>query len=211
MCSIHSGCVSVPRRYFLSTIQGRVRGPLRIWRAHPSEPISQGTPGACNPKILALAEFTPGRRPVRAFPKRRIRLSVRKSAGPLLFRAHNGAPEVGSSLLRQTPEQPHPEEARSAVSKDGRTFLACGPSFETPPSAAPPDEDGARDAVGSTRLRARHKSQHATCCTATRAHELRFLVTKRPLFPGNKGCSRFRAGALVNLSRRTEERPPLIL
>src|SRR2546430_11511099 len=36
---------------------------------------------------------------------------------------------------------PHPEEARSAVSKGGNEHLVCCPSFETRPVGAPQDED----------------------------------------------------------------------
>src|SRR4051794_10035461 len=38
--------------------------------------------------------------------------------------------------------------AMAPVSKDGSTFRACGPSYETPPSAAPQDEDGICGAIG---------------------------------------------------------------
>ena len=45
--------------------------------------------------------------------------------------------------------RPHPEEARSAVSKDGdwRDLARLRPSFETPATRAPQDEAGGTDII----------------------------------------------------------------
>ena len=62
------------------------------------------------------------------------RSSSRRERGCELSRKSGGA-HAGQIFHR-----PHPEEARSAVSKDGPTRRGLRPSFETRPSDAPQDE-----------------------------------------------------------------------